>query len=216
MLVLNISVMGTARNLAEVTAMLIVAALLAINCRLTWAATIAGAWLGLWAVQALIALHPSSLLVLVSYTLLWVGKFAITIGSAAWLFHTTPLSEVVPSLRASHAPLFLIIPLAVMVRFFPVVFQEFRAVTEAMALRGVTWKTAVFQPLRFVEMLLVPLLSALVQAADELSAAALVRGLGYSKHPTSLRDVRFRLADAIFLVLIALQVSLFIWDGWLR
>lgn len=82
---------------------------------------------------------------------------------------------------------------------------EFRAVIEALRVRGmaITLKSIVTQPVRVMENLLVPVMSRLSIVADELSNAAVVRGMDSSRPRTSYYDLRLRAADVVFLVLSA-------------
>ena len=68
---------------------------------------------------------------------------------------------------------------------------------------AITLKSIVTQPVRVMENLLVPVMSRLSIVADELSNAAVVRGMDSSRPRTSYYDLRLRAADVVFLVLFA-------------
>ncbi|VEG29970.1 hypothetical protein [Actinomyces howellii] len=63
-------------------------------------------------------------------------------------------------------------------------------------------------PLRFLEHLLVPFLASCTRVADEMSAAATLRGLGSTTRPTSLTRLRLGLPDLVWaLALVATVVT---------
>ena len=55
---------------------------------------------------------------------------------------------------------------------------------------------------------MVPVLAASARSADDLSAAALIRGLGGGGRPTVVDRLRFGSADAVLLALSAAMVAL--------
>ena len=99
----------------------------------------------------------------------------------------------------------MIIPFAVIFRFFPTVAEEYRSIRDAMQLRGVSWKNG---PVAMVEYRLVPLIASMVKIGDELSAASVTRGLGGSAKRTNRCVVGFGSADtAMVAVMAALAVA---------
>ena len=126
-----------------------------------------------------------------------VGMFAST------MIATTRVGELACALQRVHLPRHGIIAVCVALRFFPTMAGEFRAVVEALRVRGmaITPKSIVTQPVRVMENLLVPVMSRLSIVADELSNAAVVRGMDSSRLRTSYYDLRLRAADVVFLVL---------------
>ena len=128
-----------------------------------------------------------------------VGMFAST------MIATTRVGELACALQRMHLPRHGIIAVCVALRFFPTMAGEFRAVIEALRVRGmaITPKSIVTQPVRVMENLLVPVMSRLSIVADELSNAAVVRGMDSSRLRTSYYDLRLRAADVVFLALFA-------------
>lgn len=111
---------------------------------------------------------------------------------AYYLFATTKVSEFVAAMERLHLPQSVIIPFAVVFRFFPTVVEEYRSIRDAMRLRGVDWKAG---PVALVEYRLVPLIISLVKIGDELAAAAVTRGLGGAVARTSRCRIGFSFAD---------------------
>lgn len=128
-----------------------------------------------------------------------VGMFAST------MIATTRVGELACALQRVRLPRHGIIAVCVALRFFPTMAGEFCAVAEALRVRGmaITPKTIVTQPVRVMENLLVPVMSRLSIVADELSNAAVVRGMDSSRPRTSYYDLRLRAADVVFLALFA-------------
>ena len=57
--------------------------------------------------------------------------------TGAYAFSTTTAGELVCALRSMHVPESVIIPCAVVIRFFPTVGEDYRQIRAAMALRGI-------------------------------------------------------------------------------
>lgn len=145
----------------------------------------------------------------------WCARFAVALGMGAWAVRSIEPTELTASLRALRVPGFLTIPLAVVVRIIPVIAAEARAIGEAMTLRGLRPGLGSFlaHPVRSAEMLLIPLLSTVVRAGDELAASAMIRGLGGPARPTTVTDLAFRAVDAALIagaavvVVVALTIA---------
>ncbi|PXX68645.1 energy-coupling factor transport system permease protein [Nocardia tenerifensis] len=134
-------------------------------------------------------------------------------GIAAYLIQTVPPTRFTAALRAALLPSALTVPAAVMLRFVPTVVAEARAVRDAMRLRGLGgWATMLRHPVRSVEYFTVPLMASSLRAAEDLSAAALLRGLGSQARPTSMRPPRFGFRDVVAgLVVAALGIVTLRW-----
>ena len=87
---------------------------------------------------------------------------------------------------------------------------------EAMRLRGYSGSYLWRHPLDGIEKLVVPVLAASARSADDLSAAALIRGLGSGGRPTVVDRLRFGAADAVLLALSAGLVVLALQPVWGR
>lgn len=91
------------------------------------------------------------------------------------------------------------IPLIVMIRFFPTVYDESRAIGNAMRMRGIRLFSlrTLKNPVAFLEYRLVPLLVSITKIGDELSIAAVTRGLSAETKRTCVAEIGFRWADAV-------------------
>ncbi|WP_181274477.1 energy-coupling factor transporter transmembrane component T [Brevibacterium oceani] len=129
----------------------------------------------------------------------WTARFTATAAFAVYALTAIRPSVLVASLRAARFPRFVIVPITVIFRMFPTILREAGAVRDAMTLRGLHPGPLPFvaHPIRTGELLIVPLLSSVIRSGDELTAAALVRGLGRPERPTSVFALRFSIADVI-------------------
>ena len=93
----------------------------------------------------------------------------------------------------------MIIPLAVMLRYIPAIREDWRYIKDAMRMRDVSPTLIGFirQPVMTVECIYVPLLTAASKTADELSIAAVTRGIENPEPRTCLVRIQFRPADFI-------------------
>jgi len=169
-----------------------------------------------WGLTQLPLWWPSGVAVFCGVVAYWLLRFAISLSLGAWFVTTTRVSTLLAALNQLRAPRFLTIPLAVLFRFVPVALDEARGVMEAMRLRGYSGSYLWRHPLDGIEKLVVPVLAASARSADDLSAAALIRGLGSGGRPTVVDRLRFGAADAVLLALSAGLVVLALQPVWGR
>ncbi len=132
-----------------------------------------------------------------------------------YLLSTTKVSEFVLAMQRMHIPEAFIIPFSVMFRFFPTIAEEAESIGNAMRMRGITGRNFFKKPQAVLEYRIVPLMMSVVMIGNDLSAAALTRGLGNGKKRTSICKIGFRWKDIvlIFFVTISLAVFLFFSGG---
>ena len=137
-------------------------------------------------------------------------RFAPGIMMGAYLIASTSVSEFIGAMERMH--------LSVIFRFFPTVSEEYQAIRDAMKMRGIRFGGK--NPFLMVEYRLVPLIVSVVKIGDELSAAALTRGLGAPGRRTNLCRIGFHAQDlmaALFCVacfaLFLLQPQIAFWGG---
>lgn len=97
----------------------------------------------------------------------------------------------------------------VVVRFFPMAVRELRAIIQAMTLRGLkpgAW-SAMRHPMRTGEYVVIPFLASAARIADELSAAAIIKGLGAQKTRSNTQPSHFGIGDAVVLTVLAALVT---------
>lgn len=132
-----------------------------------------------------------------------VGMFASN------MIATTRVGEMASALQRAHVPRGGVVALCVALRFFPTMGKEFSSVAEAMKVRGMALSpaTVLRHPALTAENLMVPVMSRLAIVADELSNAAIVRGIDSAVERTSYYELRFGPADALFAALFAAVVA---------
>jgi len=126
-------------------------------------------------------------------------RFLPSIITGAYVVSTTTVSEFSAAMRRMHISERMVIPLSVMFRFFPTIGDEFAHINAAMRMRGVSLGGG--NAGKMVEYRLVPLLFCSVKIGEELSAAALTRGLSADVKRTNVCEIGFHVQDAVILVL---------------
>ena len=123
--------------------------------------------------------------------------------SLSFLIKTTRISQLIAALSALHLPLFVIIPLSVMLRFIPTVQEEWDGVRKSMAFRGISLEpgAVIRAPFKTIEYILIPLLFSCISVMDELASASLARGLDAERKRTSYETVKMRFPDYIIILL---------------
>ncbi|MGK8523826.1 energy-coupling factor transporter transmembrane component T [Nocardia asteroides] len=137
-------------------------------------------------------------------------------GIAAYLISTVSPTRCTAALRAVRVPSAITVSGAVMLRFLPTIVAEARAVRDAMRLRGLGGRWAMLRhPMRSIEYFTVPLMASSLRAAEDLSASALLRGLGSNTRPTSMHPPRFGRADVVAgVVAVTLAAGTLLWRSW--
>lgn len=120
---------------------------------------------------------------------------------------STTVSEFITAMERMHVPTFITIPMSVMFRFFPTIAEENSSITEAMRMRQISGTRLGL--LKRLEYEWVPVMMSTVRIADELSQAALTKGLGSNAKRTHICEVGFRARDYILLLLLTAVLILF-------
>lgn len=146
----------------------------------------------LFAGDALIQYAPGPIVDAWSALSLSFFVFLPTAVYALLLVSTTTITEAAAALEKLRVPTLALVPLLVLFRFVPALIQDFRAITTAMRLRGLIGRG---NPFRLIEFVYVPLLLGVVRTSDQLTVAALTRGLGLHRTRTFVTEPRFRPVD---------------------
>lgn len=127
-----------------------------------------------------------------------------------YLLSTTKVSEFVLAMQRMHMPEAFIIPFSVMFRFFPTISEEAESIGNAMRMRGITGKNFFKNPQAVLEYRIVPLMMSVVTIGNDLSAAALTRGLGNGKKRTSICRIGFRWKDFALMIIVTAALLVFL------
>lgn len=137
-----------------------------------------------------------------------VTQFAPTIMMVWYCISTTKISEFMAAMGRMHAPPGLSISIAVMMRFFPTLAEEYRFIQDAMKMRGIGLGGG--NPVKMVEYRIIPLLFSAMNIGDELSAAAVTRGLGAPVKRTGVCEIGFGAQDYVTVTFVAVLTALFL------
>lgn len=117
---------------------------------------------------------------------------------AMYFFITTKVSEIISSLERIKIPRYITIPIAVIFRYIPTVYEDIKAIRDAMKMRGIGLNIESLKaPHKLIEYILVPILINAVKTSDELTAASLSRGLSNPNKRTNICNINFGIIDII-------------------
>lgn len=125
-----------------------------------------------------------------------------------YIIKSTKPNEFISAMNLWHVPEAFIIPVSVVFRFVPTLAEENKSISNAMRMREIRFGTKKFlkNPSMILEYRLVPLMMSVAKIGEELSAAALSRGLGGLKKRTCMVELRFGIWDACMAILIGVLV----------
>jgi energy-coupling factor transport system permease protein len=121
--------------------------------------------------------------------------------TGVYVLSTTTVSEFTAAMLKMHISEKIIIPLSVMFRFFPTIVDEFSSINAAMRMRGISFGGG--NAGNMLEYRLVPLMTCSIKIGEELSAAALTRGLGGDVQRTNVCRIGFHFVDIVVMVICA-------------
>ena len=129
-------------------------------------------------------------------------RFIPCLMAALMFVRTTTISQLMAAVQQMHMPYGAAIPFAVVIRFFPTFREEHKNIKLTMKMRGIRYS---------LEHILVPMLHSALNISDELSAAALSRGLGAEKKRTHVCQVAMRPTDWLLSMgMLALMVTVYV------
>ena len=138
-----------------------------------------------------------------------VVQFMPSIITAWYVIRTTNTDEFMAAMQKMHVPDGITISLAVVMRFFPTIKEEYSSIQAAMKMRGIMMGGGNVG--KMVEYRMIPLLFSCVNIGDELSAAAVTRGLGGKVRRTSVTELRLKAADYVLIGLFAVAAVMFVY-----
>lgn len=136
-------------------------------------------------------------------------NFGVTYAVLTALGMLDPDALGLPWLHVVSA-LAVVIPCVVVIRFFPTIAEDYRQIRNAMALRGIAsggWGL-VRHPAQSLEYILIPLLMNATNVAQDLSVAALTKGLGREGEHTSRTLIRMTVVDWLVMIVVTLPLAL--------
>lgn len=132
--------------------------------------------------------------------------------SGAYAFSTTTVGEMVCGLRKLKIPEFIIIPCVTVIRFFPTIAEDYRQIRNAMAFRGIAsgHMALLRHPAQSMEYILMPLLMNSNSVAQDLSVAAMTKGISLPGQHTSMTELHMSLSDWVYMLACTIPFILFL------
>lgn len=159
-------------------------------------------------------IQNASLMLLITMFCYIVQKFVVMFMMAMFIHKTTSVSRFICALEKAGLPERYIIPLAVALRFLPSIKEDYSALCDSLRVRKIRISFIDFlrSPVRTTEYLLVPILMRSAKTAEELAAAAMVRGVESGIRKTPLYHMRLNGVDYLVAIgaLSALMVLLWL------
>lgn len=128
----------------------------------------------------------------------------------AYVINSTTAGECITGLGRMHIGRSITIPLSVLFRFLPTMREESAAIKDAMRMREIQFGTRKFwqNPAALIEYRFIPLMISVVKIGEDLSAAALTRGLDNPVKRTNLTKIGFTRYDTVTVVIVAVTLFL--------
>lgn len=128
------------------------------------------------------------------------------------LILTVKVNTLMAALQKMHLPKSVIIPFTVLLRYFLSIKEDRQAIKKSMAMRGLNGGFFRHPVLR-TECLFVPLLLSASRRADELSCAAVTRGIENPEKRTSMSNTKLVISDYAITVIMVVVSSACIFGG---
>ncbi|MHB9938114.1 cobalt transporter [Clostridium sporogenes] len=129
---------------------------------------------------------------------------------ASIMISTTKVSEFMGALNKKRVSKKVIIPLTVMIRYFPVVFEDWKNIKDSMRMRDVspTFLGFLKNPSDTIECIYVPMLMSASKVSDELSAAAITRAIENPNPRTCMVKMKMKFYDYLSISLMVIVIAL--------
>jgi energy-coupling factor transport system permease protein len=124
-----------------------------------------------------------------------ISRFVPSFVMAYYMMHSTTVSEFVTGMERMRVTNKITIPISVMFRYFPTIAEENQAISDAMRMRGIGISGTIKNPMTLLEYKIVPIMMSTVRIGDELSAAALTKGLGGKGDRTNICQIELGIVD---------------------
>ena len=162
-------------------------------------------WVGVKLLDSGVAFSVSSMLSSMGV----VGRKILIPLSFAVALAGEPTGSLMAALQAMRFPKAIGVAVAVVLRFFPTISGEYRAIRSSQRFRGIgvgVAHTLTHLP-STVEYILIPLILRTTKVAEELSASMTVRGVRFCGETISYRPIHFNWKDGILCTSLAMIAS---------
>lgn len=137
-------------------------------------------------------------------------RLVVTVAMGEYFIAKTSVSEFIAAMERMYMPKALVVPLSVMFRMFPTIASEWKSICRAMNMRGI--RAGAVGVEKLLEYQLIPMMSSSVRIGEELSAAALTRGLGSPVRRVNICQIGFRMQDWLLLLVSLLVICFWLFE----
>ena len=122
-------------------------------------------------------------------------------------------TDLLAALKSLRLPLFIHLPLVVMIRLVPSLISDLRQIVDSLRLKGVRLNpfSLVVSPLLTTRLIFAPLVFRVLRSAEELAVAAELKGVGRAGRLTAWRAPRAGWRDGLLLGLALLVLAGAFW-----
>ncbi len=155
------------------------------------AAKLAGVFAGCMILQYIIfPIAPKAIVSIFFIFISYARKAMPCLIVGTLIMKTVSVRELTAALLKWKVPYSFIISLSVSIRYFPAIKEEIGYIRDAMKLRNIKFADK-------FECMIVPIMMSAAATSDELSAAAVTRGIENPCEKTSIIDIKYGIADYI-------------------
>ncbi|MDO5717586.1 MAG: energy-coupling factor transporter transmembrane component T [Tissierellia bacterium] len=141
-----------------------------------------------------------------------IRMFMLPIVAFNYTVNSTDISNLMSSLEKLKLPKAIVIPIAVMIRFFPALKQDYYYIKNSMKMRGIgLGLNSIKNPLLTMEYIMIPLLASASELGDELTAAAHTKGADNPGPKNRYNDSNFAIQDYLLIIVLLLMGGYSIW-----
>ncbi|GEC92375.1 energy-coupling factor transporter transmembrane component T [Brevibacillus brevis] len=127
----------------------------------------------------------------------------------------TPPGSIMSAFEKMYVPKPILVMICILIRFFPVVILEMKAIRDGIRARGIFphWYSVYKHPAMAYECFFMPLVVRCLKLSSELASSAELRGIECTNARTSIYPVGFKTMDGIVVGVYALIGSAIYWTG---
>lgn len=152
----------------------------------------------------IIPMLPEVIENLILFMPIFFRKFFPCLMAASLMIKRIPAKYLVTAMQKCKIPWKIIVPLSITLRYFPTVKREIKYIKDAMKLRNIN-------RIKKLEGIIVSVIVLAAAASDELSAAAVTRGIENPCAKTSYIVLRFKVIDYVCIFIgLAFVLAIFI------
>ncbi|MEW6189690.1 MAG: energy-coupling factor transporter transmembrane component T [Actinomycetota bacterium] len=151
----------------------------------------------------------------------YIGRFCMkmyAMTSAGLLFAlTTSPNDLAKALEKMKVPSSITFIFTTTIRFVPTLMEEVTSILDSLRLKGLKLcaRDILKQPGSYYRGIIIPITIRSIKISDELAAATETRGFGAPYKRTTLKEIKFRRNDYVFLlVMMVLTIALLVVDRW--